>query len=92
MSDLLPNGDTPWLLRRAIEKLYQLVITNTNNISVLFARVNSATNAASVYTGTAEPNGYQTGKPGDIYTQRLSATATQTWVKADGTGNTGWIG
>lgn len=35
MSDILQNGDTPWLLRRAINRLYQLVLGNTNNIARL---------------------------------------------------------
>jgi hypothetical protein len=45
-----------------------------------------------LYSGTASPEGAVTAKPGSIYTQIISSTVTQTWVKASGTGNTGWIG
>lgn len=45
-----------------------------------------------IYTGTASPEGAITANPGSIYVQQVSSTVTQTWVKASGTGNTGWIG
>lgn len=45
-----------------------------------------------IYTGTASPEGTVTANPGSIYVQQVSSTVTQTWVKASGTGNTGWIG
>ena len=57
MSDLLPNGDTPWLLRRAIEKLYQVVIGNSNNIARLQSQAGAATFPATgiVMTCTNSP-------------------------------------
>jgi hypothetical protein len=45
-----------------------------------------------IYTGTGSPEGVVTANPGSIYIQQVSSTVTQTWVKATGTGNTGWIG
>jgi hypothetical protein len=48
--------------------------------------------APRIYTGTGSPEGAVTANPGSIYVQQISSTATQTWVKATGTGNTGWVG
>ena len=45
-----------------------------------------------IYTGTGSPEGAVTANPGSLYIQQVSSTVTQTWVKATGTGNTGWVG
>jgi len=49
------------------------------------------TGGARIYTGSASPEGVVTARPGSIYIQQISSTQTQQWVKASGTGNTGWI-
>ncbi|MFZ9371226.1 MAG: hypothetical protein ACO25M_05035 [Limnohabitans sp.] len=56
------------------------------------ASSSTASSGPRIYTGTAAPEGTVTAVPGSIYIQQVSSTATQTWVKATGTGNTGWVG
>jgi hypothetical protein len=56
------------------------------------ASSSTASSGPRIYTGTGSPEGVVTAVPGSIYVQQVSSTVTQTWVKATGTGNTGWIG
>jgi hypothetical protein len=56
------------------------------------ASSSTASNGPRIYTGTGSPEGVVTAVPGSIYVQQVSSTATQTWHKATGTGNTGWVG
>lgn len=41
----------------------------------------------SIFDGSGSPEGSQTANPGDVY---LRTDTGQIWVKATGTGNTGW--
>ncbi|HLJ49700.1 MAG TPA: hypothetical protein VKU01_26990 [Bryobacteraceae bacterium] len=46
----------------------------------------------AVYAGAGNPNGFQLGKPCDIYLNTNGGAATTLWVKESGTAtNTGWI-
>jgi hypothetical protein len=56
------------------------------------ASSSTASSGPRIYTGTGSPEGVVTAVVGSIYVQQVSSTATQTWVKATGTGNTGWVG
>jgi hypothetical protein len=51
----------------------------------------SPPNTCRVYTGSAAPNGLQTGNVGDEYNQIIDGQLVQKWTKVSGTGtNTGW--
>jgi hypothetical protein len=51
----------------------------------------SSAQGSVVDTGPDSPEGVVAANPGSIYVQQLTATSTQIWTKATGTGNTGWI-
>ena len=48
--------------------------------------------AARNYSGNGSPEGVVTAEPGSFYTDVTDPTAPQTYVKSEGSGNTGWVG
>lgn len=51
---------------------------------------NFAELASMNQSGAGSPEGVRTAPPGAIYTQTPITTVTGIWLKATGSGNTGW--
>ena len=47
--------------------------------------------AASIKTGTADPNGSVTANPGSLYLRSSAVADSTLYVKESGTGDTGWV-
>lgn len=62
-------------------------VTDATTYGQLNDRVSAGTRIGS---GNALPEGSITANPGELYVSIVSGTAT-VWVKATGTGNTGWV-
>lgn len=74
--------------------LYGTIPAPTNPTRVIEVKILNALNGGAggvsgsgTLSGSGDPEGVVTGSPGQIY---INLTVPALWVKATGTGNTGW--
>jgi hypothetical protein len=79
-----PKGDTPWVLRKAIERLIAAYNSLVTDVNVLNGN-------PKLYFGYGSPEGVVSAVPGSIYTDGTDTAAPVIWHKGSGGGNTGWL-